>query len=138
MKKQFFDKKTYDGKSFDKYEHEEIMVPSKKYGTTYYFELYLTHQQIPNSWKNLFHKGIENGDRTLATWICPSINKLHCRISTKNNANDGFDSFTVFDINKLYKLAFVVSKNHYSLYVNGMLDTTVRINSDLLLTDGPL
>ena len=136
--KQILKKARFEGEQYERFDHEDIMSPSKNSEQTIYLQIYLTKKQTPNVWKSIFHKGLKNMDRTIAVWLCPDRNALHCRVSTKTNSNDGFDSIAILQQNQLYKLAFVLDKNNYCLYVNGLLDTKYPLNAEIVTSTGPL
>lgn len=64
-----------------------------------------------NTWRNVYHYGNKNMERSPALFIYPNNPwKLHFRFSTTKNSNDGFDFFIPSDLRKYNTYIEIVTK----------------------------
>jgi hypothetical protein len=98
-------------------------------------------------WRGVLFKGEEQPGadwattlrRTPSIWLHPSQNRVHFRISTAANRNDGGDSTGLLPTGQWSHLAYVKRGRRLSLYLNGQLDSEVTLASSVVLdNDDPL
>eukprot|EP01080_Neovahlkampfia_damariscottae_P001683 gene1683-452_t len=135
--KKYVENKTYDGTNIDTFDKSQFVKPYKNSQLSILLRIFIT-QDFTGKWRNLFHKGNSDQERTFATWLSPNTNTLHCRISTTHNKNDGFNSKSVLKINQWYTVAFVLSDDTYSLYIDNILDTCYKLPGKVIFNNGPL
>ena len=91
------------------------------------------------SWRNFVHKGADNvAQRTFAMWLQPDLMRVHARISTEANTNDGLDSRTELTPGQWTHLAYVKRGGDLELYINGQLDNAVTLGGPVVANEGPL
>jgi hypothetical protein len=78
--------------------------------------------------------------RSPGIWLVPNSTKLHCRISTVNNWNDGImESNKSLILNNEHHVALVLSDNkdgrRLLLYIDGECDSIHIVNSKVLYRD---
>lgn len=95
------------------------------------YEIVIKLKVIENygNWRNIFHYGNSNGERAPALWLFPNFStrnwRLHFRIRTERNWNDGLD----FDIpSRLRKL-------HKSWTIRIVVDTTQPLKITAFVDD---
>ncbi|MCK6623783.1 MAG: hypothetical protein DPW09_19265 [Anaerolineae bacterium] len=101
------------------------------------FWLYL-RQGATGDWRAIMHKGNRNEQRTFALWMFPHDNRLHYRISTDVEWNEGGDSQAQIALNTWVHLAYVKSGRQLNLYLDGALDSSVTLQGASMSNDGPL
>jgi hypothetical protein len=89
------------------------------------------------NWRALMQKG-EGTNRTFALFLHPNANRLHCRISTVSNWNEGLDSAGLLATNTWTHLALIKSGSAYRLYLNGVLDSQRILPSAVVHNTFPL
>ena len=99
---------------------------------------------MTGGWRVLLHKGASSSERGPGIWLNPGNNRIHFRVSTTANYNEGTDSATNLPDNAWSHVACVKAANKWRCYVNGVLDTeftlsgtTVGNNSPLYVGDDP-
>ena len=99
---------------------------------------------MTGGWRVLLHKGASSSERGPGIWLNPGNNRIHFRVSTTANYNEGTDSATNLPDNAWSHVACVKAANKWRCYVNGVLDTeftlsgaTIGNNSPLYVGDDP-
>lgn len=96
------------------------------------------------AWRAVVLKGTEPGRiadlrRTPGIWLHPSGNRVHFRISTSADTNEGGDSAAQLPTGAWTHLAYVKHGRRLRLYINGLLDQEVVLRSaDILPNTDPL
>ncbi|MEM6632597.1 MAG: PA14 domain-containing protein, partial [Bacteroidota bacterium] len=101
-------------------------------------------QSSTGEWRSIMHKGESNSQRTFAMWMRPSDNRIHYRITTDANGNEGGDSQTPLPVNQWSHIAYVKEGQSLKLYINGVVDhettlagSTISNNGNLYFGDTP-
>lgn len=93
-------------------------------------------------WRGVVFKGDESGGlllRTPGIWLHPSQNRIHFCISTAFSGNERGDSNALLPIDAWTHVAYVKIGRRLRLYLNGLLDKEVVLNSaDILHSQNPL
>jgi Ca2+-binding RTX toxin-like protein len=93
----------------------------------------------PNGqWRSVIHKGNTGQERGFSIWLHPDSNKIHYRISTSANWNEGGNSNTFLKEKQWYHIAYVKSGNQLSLYLDGKKDSGVTLLGTSLGNSGPI
>jgi len=91
------------------------------------------------AWRSVIHKGNANTDRTFAMWMRPGDEKMHARISTTSNWNEGINGSTSpLALNTWTHVTYVKSGSSLKLYFNGVLDSQVALAGTSISNTGPL
>lgn len=96
------------------------------------------------AWRAVVFRGTEasgpaNLLRTPGIWLLPSENRIHFRISTSADRNEGGNSAAVLQTGAWSHVAYVKSGRCLRLYLNGLLDQEVVLRSaDMLPSYDPL
>jgi MSHA biogenesis protein MshQ len=91
----------------------------------------------PSGWRNVIHKGNQN-QRTFAAWLRPGgDNRVHHRVSTTSNYNEGHDSLSAISADVWTLVTLVKKDNLLSTYLDGTLNRSSTI-SDSEHNNGPL
>ena len=81
---------------------------------------WLKVEQFVNDWDILFHCG-SDPHRTPAAWFHGQSTRVHSRLSTTTNWNEGSDSRgNVFEINTWQHGAYIQQGNELAFYVDGL------------------
>ena len=118
---------------------------------TYEYNLTLKIQKNNSGWRNVFHHGNSNGERSPALWIYPNVAtsggwKMHFRIRSTKNTNDGFN-FVIpkqyQSLNKKLRLRLVIDNTYTSedyfimkTWVNGVASGSQQISGKIDLLKG--
>lgn len=90
------------------------------------------------SWRGIAHKGNNTGERTFGIWVRPNDNKIHYRITTNADYNEGGDSNQELNIGAWTHVTYVKEFNRLKLYLNGVEDSEVVLRGQSIANDGPL
>jgi hypothetical protein len=101
------------------------------------FWIYLT-QGPTGAWRSIMHKGNTDNQRTFAIWMRPEENRIHYRISTSANFNEGGDSDRRLSIYTWTHICYVKTGNKLKLYINGVWDSEVVLAGTSISNQGPL
>jgi len=94
-------------------------------------------QPNKTEWRNIFHKGHSDQDRTPALWIYTD-RTLHFRMSTKVDCNEGIDrTLTPVPLNKWTHILCEYMNGELRLYMNGQLDSQTKLKGTLVTNTGP-
>ena len=89
-------------------------------------------------WRPLLHKGNADFDRGPGIWLNPGSNRIHFRVPTTANNNEGTDSVTDLPAGVWSHVACVKAGNKWRVYVNGLLDTEFTLSGSTTGNNGPL
>ena len=95
-------------------------------------------QGSTGAWRSIMHKGEENYQRTFAMWMRPSDNRIHFRISTSANPNEGGDSQGAIPLNEWTHIAYVKEGQSLKLYINGEVDREITLAGTSISNNGNL
>ena len=111
------DPKSVSGKKGYRFEPSLLPTINPDKGLTITFQLKV--EKFTGGWNLLFRCGPEP-HRTPATWFYSNTTRVHVRVSTTSNNNEGSDSSGhVFEINTWHHGAYVLVDNDLSFYVDG-------------------
>jgi hypothetical protein len=103
--------------------------------------------------RTIIHKGSLDNQRTFALFLHPDSNRIHYRISTDQNWNEGSDSQGELMLNTWTHIVYTTNfvevggqyKQRLQLYINGNLDSEVTLSGrsisnqgNLLIGHGPM
>lgn len=102
--------------------------------------------QGAGSWRSVLFKGSDDSSnwvgtarRTPSIWLFPDDNRVYFRVSTDRNRDEGGSSKATLPVSRWSHLAYVKNGRRLSLYIDGQLDTEVRLaGSEILPNDDPL
>jgi hypothetical protein len=89
-------------------------------------------------WRPLVHKGAANFDRSPGLWLNPANTRIHFRVSTTANNNEGTDSVASLAAGAWSHVACVKSGNKWRCYINALLDTEFTLSGTTTGNSGPL
>jgi hypothetical protein len=90
-------------------------------------------------WRSIMHKGNTNTERTFALWMRTRENRIHYRISTNANWNEGGDSVNQIELKRWTHICYIKKGgNTLKLYINGVLDSEVALRGTSTANQGPL
>lgn len=89
-------------------------------------------------WRPLFHKGNADTQRGPGLWLNPGNNRLHFRLSTTANWNEGADAITNLPDSTWSHIACVKAGNKWRCYINGVLDTEFTLSAGTIGNNGPV
>jgi hypothetical protein len=106
-----------------------ITLPTRQYSISFMYNL----TGLNGTWNNIFHItntgrnwGSEtdggatcDGCRQPAVWVIPNDTRLHIRMSTDANFNDGVD-LDVVPLNTVSMITFVFDNNDFIMYIDGV------------------
>lgn len=95
-------------------------------------------QGYNGSWRGLLQKAVSSTNRTPAVFLFHDSNRLHCRVSTVTNWNEGLDSFSSVLTNTWTHVALVKSGSTYRLFLNGVFDSQRVLPTATVSNPGPL
>lgn len=101
------------------------------------FWLYLM-QDATGKWRSLIHKGSNNKERTFKMSLHPKDNRIHYRISTSENGNEGGDSRSGIPLKKWTHVVYVKKDNKLLLYLNGEQDSVVTLSAGVIANKGKM
>jgi hypothetical protein len=102
------------------------------------FWMYLRPEGAVGQWRTIMNKGARNLQRTPALWVHPNNNRVHYRISTTSNWNEGADSVAEIDESTWTHIAYVKNGSRLKLYIDGRLDSEVTLAGASVGNDQPL
>ena len=92
-----------------------------------------------NSWRAIAHKGSVDFERTFAAWFRPSLdNRIHHRVSTTANSNEGHDTPTAVGLSTWTMVTLVKEGNQLKTYLDGALNITTNLSGTSVSNTGPL
>lgn len=94
-------------------------------------------ENATGAWRALMQKGAGT-NRTFSLFLQPTVNRLHFRVSTVANWNEGGDSLGVLPVGTWTHVALVKSGNKLRLYLNATLDTEVTLTAPVVHNTLPL
>lgn len=101
--------------------------------------LWVNLQAPPSGqWRTLLHKGNASTARTPSLFLWPATNRIHYRVSTTGNWNQGGDSVGLLPLNTWTHLAMVKRGAALQLYLNGALDSQITVSSPVVHNTSPL
>jgi len=112
----------------------EISASTGDFSMSFWFR---PEQNFDGQWRIMSFKGSEANERNFSIWMRPNDNRLHFRVSTDSNFNEGGDSKTALAVGQWYHIAYVKENNQLKLYINGRLDSTVALAGTVLVNQGP-
>ncbi|MEM9646272.1 MAG: LamG-like jellyroll fold domain-containing protein, partial [Planctomycetota bacterium] len=105
------------------------------FSMAFWLRLDETHQ---GSWRQILLKGNNGYERGPAVYAHPTSNRLHVRLSTDHSSNEGLDSVASLEVARWTHVAMVKSGRQWSLYLDGVLDSSVTLTGASVGNNGPL
>jgi hypothetical protein len=91
------------------------------------------------AWRALTRHGATDAERTFGLWLLPDSNKIHARISTDADWNEGIWSTTgELQIDRWTHVAYVKRGSELQVYLDGRLDTQITLAGTSVANHGPL
>lgn len=94
-------------------------------------------QGFTGAWRTLMLKGAGT-NRTFSLFLWPNANRLHYRVSTLTNWNEGGDSIRLLPTNVWTHVALVKSGMRLRLYLDGAFDSERVLPTPVVANDKPL
>ena len=85
------------------------------------------------SWRTIIHKGNSTRDLTPTIMLWPKERRLHIRVSTDQNPNEGLDSKSVIPMRRWTHITISFSLQLLHLYVNGILDNEIILKGSVMV-----
>ena len=126
---------TADGQGLMVPHSAEVSAVDGDFAITYWFRL---DESFTGQWRIITFKGNAADERNFSVWMRPNDNRLHYRISTNQNYNEGGDSSAALEVGQWNHIAYVRRRNQLSLYINGRLDSFATLGGAIQINDGPL
>lgn len=129
---------SFDGSSYVKVNNSSLLEVGKDdsdFTVSFWMKL---KEGFTGSWRNFIHKGNSGQERTFAMWMRPNDNKIHYRISTTSNWNDGGNSVQALNVDEWTHITYVKEGNKLKLYLNGIKDSEDTLSGDVVSNSGPL
>ncbi len=95
-------------------------------------------ESAPGRWRVLAHKGNANTARTFSLFLWPDSDRIHYRVSTPFDWNQGGDSVASLPLNLWTHVALVKHGLNLRLYLDGVLDSQVTLPAATVGNDQPL
>lgn len=90
-------------------------------------------------WRSIFRRGADDHHRSPGLWMFPTDDKLHFRVSTTGNWNEGIDSVRQLPLNRWTHVALLVGNDKIQLLINGRVDAVKVVpTSSVAQPSGPL
>ncbi|MEO1573974.1 MAG: LamG-like jellyroll fold domain-containing protein, partial [Pseudomonadota bacterium] len=89
-------------------------------------------------WRSIVFKGDAANDRNFALYLRPDSMRVHYRLSTADQWNDGGDSVQSLLLNHWNHIAYVRRGNRLSLFINGRLDSADTLSGEPQINAGQL
>lgn len=99
--------------------------------------MYISKDSTGN-WRTIFHKGATSQDLTPAVYLWPKERRLHIKVSTQFNWNEGLDSIALLRLRRWYHVTVIGSGQLLQLYLNGLLDTQVILRGPIKYNRGDI
>ena len=91
-----------------------------------------------NAWRNITHKGNSDEERTFAIWLHPDDNRMHYRIGTQANGNEGGDNPTEIPLGQWIHLTYVKRGRMLELYLDERKDAEAELITGTIHNTGPI
>ncbi len=101
------------------------------------FWLYLDAEQTGYI-RSILHKGNNDGERVLAMWMNSTDNKLLYGITNSSNTDENGQSSSQIPLEEWTHVAYVKNGSTLSLYLNGVLDSSISLAGQTAGNNGPL
>ncbi|MBL9136815.1 MAG: S8 family serine peptidase, partial [Verrucomicrobiales bacterium] len=110
-----------------------------KDNTDFSVAFWLNLQQGPTGlWRLLLQKGNGLNSRWFTFFLWPNTNRLHFRVSTTANSNEGGDSVGILATNSWNHVAMIKRGSSLRLYLNGAFDSERVLPAPVLSNQEPL
>lgn len=119
----------YDGLTYSNISHNKIYETEDM---TICFWIFILKDST-GSWRTILHKGDTSKDLTPTIMLWPKERRLHVRVSTDQNINEGLDSKSVIPLKRWTHLAISFSSQLLHLYINGIIDNEVILKGSILV-----
>ena len=108
-------------------------------GTDFSVSFRIRPLQHPNGqWRGVMHKGAVMKSAPFAVWLHPASNRVHARISTTEDWNEGLDSVTELPVDRWTHVAYVKAGSELRLFLDGRLDRAVILKGQSVSNTGPV
>ncbi|CAG9327612.1 unnamed protein product [Blepharisma stoltei] len=101
------------------------------------FWIFLTKDST-GAWRTIFHKGQNSNELTPTVLLWPKERRLHARVSTDYNWNEGVDSTAIINMRKWAHISLVGSGQLLQLYINGYLDNQIILHGNIQYNRGDI
>lgn len=95
-------------------------------------------QEADGQWRSLIHKGNNNQERSISTWLNPVSSKIDFSVSTTQSWNAALQTQADIPQGEWTQAGITVKGNNISIYVNGQLDNTRRFTGSVVNNNGDL
>lgn len=96
-------------------------------GAAYGLGFWILPVKTVSKWSSILHKGRQNNERGPAALFYPGLTRIHFRMATQRNFNDGCDPNAALALKRWSHVFIQVAKGTAQVYVNGKLDNTCKI-----------
>lgn len=90
-----------------------------------------------DGWRTIISKGTTSQELTPSIYLWPQSTRLHVRVSTDQQWNDGLDSNSYLQYQKWTYISITYSHGLVQLYIDGMLDQQAIIKGGIRINKGP-
>jgi len=90
------------------------------------------------AWRSILAKGSSMSDHTPEIMLWPKERRIHARVSTDMNINEGLDSVTKLKLKRWTHVAYMYEGKLLSLFINGVKDSEVILKGTPLANNGTI
>ena len=90
------------------------------------------------TYRVVLFKGNNDLERGPGLWMMPDSNRLHVRVSTSVEFNEGFNSVGSLTVGSWTHIVVAKTGSQWSLFLNGQLDSQITLAGTTLGNTGPL
>jgi hypothetical protein len=118
-------------------EHTDALALGKD-GAAFTVSFALKQTQEQGDWRNLIHKGSNDGERTPAIWKFYGNTGFHARVSTTASNNEGIDSSPAVELDKWVFLTYLKTTTSLKMFYDGVEVSSVDLVGTSVHNEGPL
>jgi len=90
-----------------------------------------------DGFRTIISKGSNSQELTPSIYLWPDLTRLHVRVSSDVNWNEGLDSNSYLQYQRWTYVAVTYSHGLVQLYIDGMLDNQAIVNGGIRVNKGP-
>ena len=121
-------------------QRKKVIVPAKRirHGSAFGYSFMIQPQGKLRDWGSILHKGNSNKERGPAIFFLPKSSRLHIRVSTEKNWNEGCDAKSDLPMKRWTRVFVQFRPGVAEVYFNGKLQNRCKIGKLIKRNSGPL
>ena len=128
---------TVNGDNYLQIDHNENLLLGDNNGDFTVSLALIQTQDCNGPWRNVFHKGNNDGERTPAMWKYPHNTGFHARIGTTASPNEGINNSPAVDYNVWYYISYHKEGQELTVFYDGVAVDSVTLSGESVANDGP-